>query len=299
MRKTEQSGLLLALAGFAVLSCGDAVIKTMAGEWSPLAIAALRFTFGAAALSAILAVQEGPSGFRPQRPWLQFARGFCLAVATLCFFSAIFVMPLAEATALIFIAPIITAILSGPLLKERVPPVTWFACIAAFGGVLMVLRPTLSELGWVAMLPLIAALAMSLLMLANRAVAGQGTALSMQVFVAGAAAPVLILSAIAGGISGISELAVGWPDWTVVVRCALVALTASTAHWLVYLGTTRAGAATIAPTTYVQLLVAIILGWLMFDERPDAMRLSGSAVIVGAGLLLWSRGRRPRLPIVT
>lgn len=292
MLKTEQGGLILALAGFALLSSGDAVIKTMAGQWSPLAVAALRFTLGAAGLSLILLLKEGRRAFRPQRPWLQAGRGVCLAVATMCFFAAIFVMPLAEATALIFLAPIITALLSGPLLKEKVRPATWIASLIAFAGVALVLRPNLSELGLIALLPLGSAFAFSLMMLANRAVAGQGSSLSMQVFVAAGAAPVLILCALLGSASGAERLAVDWPDWTVVARCAVVAVTASTAHWLVYLGTTRAGAATIAPMTYVQLLVAVTLGWLIFGDRPDAMTLLGATVIIGAGLYLWRAGRK-------
>lgn len=291
MLKNEQSGLILALAGFALLSCGDALIKTIAGEWSPLAVAALRFTIGAIGLSAILFIKEGRHAFRPQSPWLQIGRGLCLAIATMCFFAAIFVMPLAEATALVFLAPIITALLSGPVLKEKVRPATWIASIIAFAGVVLVLRPNLSELGPIALLPLGSATAFSLMMLANRAVAGQGSSLSMQVFVALGAAPILIASAILGGVSGAERFVVNWPDWTVIARCAVVAVSASTAHWLIYLGTTRAGPATIAPMTYVQLLVAITLGWLIFGDRPDVMTMVGSTVIIAAGLFLWSTGR--------
>lgn len=288
---SDRHGLILALTGFAILACGDAVIKTMAGEWSPLAVAALRFTIGAIGLAIILLVTQGRAAFRPLHPWLQAARGVCLAIATMCFFAAIFVMPLAEATALIFLAPIFTALLSGPLLKEQVRPVTWIASMIAFAGVALVLRPNLAELGLVALLPLGSAFAFSLMMLANRAVAGQGSALSMQLFVAAGAAPILILCAVFGGLSGAQRFALSWPDWTVVARSAIVAVSASTAHWFIYLGTTRAGAATVAPMTYVQLLVAITLGWLLFGDTPDAMTMLGSAVIIAAGLFLWGTGR--------
>ncbi|QYU69646.1 DMT family transporter [Leptolyngbya sp. 15MV] len=182
--KSERSGLLLALAGFALLSCGDAVIKSMAGQWSPIAVAALRFSIGAVGLSALLALREGTPAFRPRKPWLQVARGVCMAGATLCFFSAIFVMPLAEAMALSFVAPILTALLSGPLLGERVRPAVWLASAIAMGGVLMILRPNLGLLGPVALLPLASAVFFSLMVIANRASAGQGSALSMQVFLA-------------------------------------------------------------------------------------------------------------------
>ena len=293
----SRTGLLYALAGFALLSVGDAVIKTMAGQWSPIAVAALRFVFGAIGLSALLLVQQGPPAFRPRRPWLQFGRGLCLAMATIGFFSAVFLMPLAEATSLIFVAPIITAILSGPILKERVPRITWLASLAAFGGVMLILRPNFLELGWAACLPLGSALFMSLLVLANRAVARDGSALSMQVFMAGVAAPTLIMAAAAGHFSGEAILSIGVPDWTVIARCALVAVTASTAHWLVFIGTTKAGAATIAPMTYVQILVAASLGWLWFGDVPDIATFAGAGIIIAAGLMLWYAGRPPTLPI--
>mgnify|MGYP004134736429 CR=1 FL=1 len=65
------------------------------------------------------------------------------------------------------------------------------------------------------------------------------------------------------------------------------ACTASSAHWLVYIGTQRAGAATIAPTTYIQMLVATVLGWWWFGDVPDIVTLAGAAIIIGAGLILW------------
>lgn len=289
MRQDERTGLLLAVCGFALLSCGDAVIKSMAGMWSPVAVAALRFAMGAAGLSLLLLRSEGRAAFRPTHPWLQIARGVCLAGATLCFFSAIFVLPLAETMAMTFVAPIITAVLAGPLLGERVRPVVWLASAVALGGVLLVLRPNLAEVGAVALLPLGSACFFSLMVIANRASAGQGSALSMQVFIACVAAPVLAAAAAAGHLSGIEALEIGPLDWSVAVRCAIVAVTASTAHWIVYLGTMRAGAATIAPTTYVQMLVATLLGWLFFGDVPDAATVLGAAIIIGAGLLLWWR----------
>ncbi len=295
MKKSERSGILIALCGFALLSVGDAVIKTMAGEFSPLAVAALRFALGSAGLSVLLAMNEGPSAFRPRNPRLQAARGFCLAAASLFFFSAIFVMPLATAMALAFVSPVIVALLSGPLLGERVRPAVWVASLAALIGVAMVLRPNLAELGLVALLPLGSALFFALMIIANRASAGQGSALSMQVFMQIGAMPALVIATIGGHLSGVESLAVSMPDWTIVARCAVVAITASTAHWLAYIGTQRAGAATIAPTTYVQMLVATFMGWWWFDDVPDLLTLAGAAVIIGAGLVLW--WSTPREPV--
>lgn len=287
MQQDDRSGLLLALSGFALLSVGDAIIKTMAGQWSPLAVAALRFAIGATVLSALLLVSEGPGAFRPRKPWLQVARGACLAGATLCFFSAIFAMPLADAMAIAFVSPIFVSLFSGPLLGEKVRPVVWLVSLVALGGVALILRPNLAELGLVALLPLASAFFFALMVVANRASAGQGSALSMQAFIALWATPFLVVAALIGDYSSLPSLAIGTPDWTVVARCVLVAITASAAHWMAYMGTMRAGAATIAPTTYVQIIVATTLGYLIFGDVPDTPTLAGAAIIIGAGLFLW------------
>ncbi len=296
MKDRYRSGLGLAVIGFATLSVGDAVVKTMAGAWPAIAVAALRFSFGAAGLSLLLMRSEGPRGFVPTHPWLQVARGVCLAVASVSFFSAIYMMPLADAMAISFLSPVLTQILAGLLLGERVHPRVWVASFIAFAGVVTVLRPNLSELGLAALLPLNSATFFALLMIANRASAGQGSALSMQVFVAGVCALMLLIGAAAAKVSGISALDFGWPAWDIVLRCAVVAVTASTAHWLAYLAAARAGAAAIAPAIYVQILVAIALGWWWFGDRPDAATMAGTALIVGAGLYLWRAGRAGTAP---
>jgi len=287
----HRTGLLMAISGFALFSIGDTVTKSMAGEWSPIAVAALRFVIGTVALGGMLAVSEGRKAFIPYSPLLQLARGASLGMATIGFFTALFVMPLAVAVSIAFAAPAFAALLSGPLLGEKVRRATWMALPIAFAGVLIVLRPNLLELGWAALLPLLTALGMSLLVITNRASAGHGSSLSMQFFLAAGTAVVLLVAAVIGELSGIDMLRLFVPDWTVVLRCAFVAVTGTAGHWLIFLGTTKAGASSIAPTTYIQLITAPALGWLAFGNRIDFATLVGALVIMGAGLLLWWDGR--------
>lgn len=296
MNDQHRTGLAYAIAGFVFLSVGDAVVKSMAGAWPAFAVAALRFTIGAAGLSVLLWRSEGPHAFVPKRPWLQLARGVCLAVASVSFFSAIYLMPLAEAMAIGFLSPVLTQILAGVLLGEKVERRVWLASAVALSGVAIVLRPNLAELGPAALLPLNSAFFFALMMVANRASAGLGSALSAQVFIAGFCAPLLVAGAVAAKFSGVAELDFGWPTWDVVARCAVVAVTASTAHWLAYIGTTRAGAAQVAPAIYVQMLVAIALGWWWFGDRPDLYTLAGAGLIITAGLFLWHGTTRRALP---
>ncbi len=286
-----RSGLLYALCGFALLSIGDAVIKSIAGAWPGTAVAALRYSIGAIGLGTLLFLKEGWPGFAMPMPKMQLLRGFSVAMATICFFSSIFLMPLADATAIGFTSPMITAIFSAIFLHERIHATKWMAIFVAFGGVLLIMRPNVAELGWVALLPLAAAMSMAFMMIGNRAVAGAGSPLLMQFLVASVAAVFILSAAFMGHFSGVEALHVGMPDWTIIARCTLVAVTASFGHWLIFMATTRASAAEIAPMTYVQLLIAVGLGILLFGDWPDLTSLAGASIIVASGLILW-RGSR-------
>jgi len=288
---SARSGLLYALCGFALLSIGDAVIKSIAGAWPGTAVAALRYSIGAIGLGTLLFLTVGRQGFAMPLPKLQWLRGFSVAMATICFFSSIFLMPLADATAIGFTSPMITAIFSAIFLHERTHATKWIAIFVAFGGVLMIMRPNVMELGWVALLPLAAAMSMAFMIIGNRAVAGTGSPLLMQFLVASLAVPFILGAALIGHFSGVEALHVGIPDWTIIARCTLGRVTASFGHWMIYMATTRASAAEIAPMTYVQLLIAVGLGIILFGDWPDLTSLAGAGIIVASGLILW-RGSR-------
>lgn len=293
MQQSDRAGLLFALAGFCLLSVGDAVVKSIADEWTPTALAAFRYSLGAVALSALLTLREGTRPLREiPRPLIQALRGFGVALATVTFFGSVWLMPLADAVAITFTQPMITALLAAIFLGERLRLTTIVATIVAFAGVLVILRPNFAEIGFAALLPLVCALGMSILIMANRAARGGGSALAAQAYVAVGAAALLVPTAVLGQLSGIEAIRFFWPEWHVLARAAIVMLIASTSHWLIFKGTQRAGASTVAPMTYGQLLIAIVLAWIFFDEVPDVFSMLGAALIVGSGLGLWHITRR-------
>jgi drug/metabolite transporter (DMT)-like permease len=296
VRNQVRDALLFALGGFALLSTGDVLVKSMAGQWPGPAIAALRYVLGTLGLGTILLLREGPAAFRMQRVGWQAVRGFGIALSATTFFSAVQIMPIAEATAISFTSPMVTALLAAALLGEPMRRETWIASLIAFAGVLIVLRPNFAVIGPAAVLPLFAAFGMALLMIGNRAVQGHGTMLGMQVSVAIWATAFLLLFTAIGHVSGIAMLHVSTPPWSVIGKSAAIALSGSSAHVLIYMATSRAGAGTIAPMTYFQLLMAGFFGWLLFHEHPDGAALMGAAIIVAAGLYLWRAGRMPDEP---
>ncbi|MEA3015394.1 MAG: hypothetical protein QOI38_116 [Sphingomonadales bacterium] len=290
---TRRAALLIALAGFAILSVGDAVVKSMAGAWPGTAVAALRYCFGALGLALFVAAKHGRAGFIVPRPGLHLGRGAAVALATICFFMAVMAMPLADATAVQFTSPILTAMLAPLVLKERSPPAVWLATLLAFAGVLVVLRPNLLALGPVALYPLGAALGMSWLMMLNRMTAGDAPVMVMQFVLAAVAAPLLVAAAGILHMLGGAPFRIQPPSLEVVLKCLFVAFSATTGHALIFAAVLRANAAAVAPMTYVQLLVAAAIGWAWFAEAPDAATFAGAALIVAGGLWLLRAQREP------
>lgn len=291
MTEAEKTGLLFAAGGFVLLSIGDGIVKSMAGLWPFTAVAALRYAMGAVGLAVLLWRREGRSGFAIRRPAIQIMRGFGVAVATMGFFGGVYVLPLATATAIVFLSPLITAALAIVMLGEPSRRATWVALLAGFVGVIVIVRPDPTAFDLRALLPLGAACGMSMVMIGNRMSARLASPLAMQFSIAAIGAVFLGAATLAGHLSRLAPLMVATPDWHVVLRCGVVAITATSAHWLVYLGTTRAGAATVAPTNYVQILVASLIGLFLFGDIPDIATVAGAAIIIGAGLYLWRSGR--------
>lgn len=286
--------LIIALIGFACLTIGDSVVKSLAGAWPGSAVAALRYTFGTLGLAGAVAIVHGRAGFVCPRPGLQAVRGAAVATATLGFFFAVQAMPLADAAAITFTSPMITALASALWLRERTGKGAIAAILLAFAGVLVVLRPNLLALGPAALLPMMSACGMAVLMMANRAAASLAPVLVMQLLVAAFATPLLIAAAFVGRASGVAAMAFGWPSTMTIVKCAVIAACATVSHLIIFVATTRASAATVAPMVYVQLLVAIAIGWVAFGDAPDLGVLGGGAMIVAGGLWLFRAQGRPR-----
>ncbi|MBN9506209.1 MAG: DMT family transporter [Altererythrobacter sp.] len=293
MHQSDRAGLLYALAGFCTLSIGDAIIKGMAGAWPAPAMAATRYITGTAILALLLARHEGVQALRLPRDPLQWVRGVAISVSALGMFLAVWLMPLAEATTIAFTQPMITAVLAVVLLGERARLSTWIATLLAFAGVFLILRPNFSTAGWGVLFPLVGAAGMAVTIIANRKVTGRASVLAMQYYMSVTAMLFLFVATAAAHFSGIETFRLHWPDWSVIARCVLIGFTATLAQWLIFMGTVKAGAGTVAPMTYGQLLMAVALGAAFFGDWPGATGLLGAAVIIGAGLFLWWCGRAP------
>jgi len=284
--------LAIALLGFFLLASGDVVVKSIAAAWPGSATASLRYAFGTIGLALIVALRFGRAGFVLPKPWVQLGRGMAVGVATATFFLSLRVMPLADATAIVFTSPVWTVILSFLFLRERPAPAVLVSIALASAGVLLILRPNVLAFGSEALLPLAAAVAMACLFILNRKAGGSAPIIVLQFLVALMALPILFTLAALGHFSGDPAQAIGWPSIWVIAGSLVVAVTATCGHWCIFRATELASAATIAPMTYVQLLVALAAGALLFGDLPSWPMLAGAGLIICGGLWLWRAQRR-------
>ena len=130
--------LLLALAFFVAL---DSTAKHLATTLPVPMLVWARYTVHCLLMVILLAPSMRGRLLQSRRRRLQVLRASTLLLVTLLTMSAFRIMPIAEATAIVFLAPLLVTIASGPLLGERVGPVRWLAVAIGFAGVLMIARP--------------------------------------------------------------------------------------------------------------------------------------------------------------
>jgi drug/metabolite transporter (DMT)-like permease len=216
--------------------------------------------------------------FVTRRPTVQVSRSVLLITSTTCFFFAIGRIPLADATAVSFTAPIIVAVLAGPLLRERVTALHWTAIAIGFAGALLVIRPTGSGFDPAALLVLGSAATYAAYQLLTRHVAAFDPPETTATY-----------SALVGTLLLTVIVPFYWTTPARVWHAALLAalgLFGGLGHYCVARAFALAPASIISPFHYVQLVWAAVLGYLVFGDVPAAETWLGAALIIGSGLFI-------------
>lgn len=268
-------GMLLMLLAILCFSSHDAVAKYLADLYPILLLTWFRYLSHAVLMGAVLLPKHGLSILHSQRPWLQLARALTLLGVSLLFVTGLRYVSLAEATAVIFLAPLLVTLLSATLLRERVSPAQWLAVVLGFVGVLVIVRPTAALFDPAILLPLGAAFCFALYQIFTRISAAHDSAATSN-FLAGAINLVLVSLL----------LPFFWqsPQWGHVLTLLSLGVMGMCGHQFLTQAFRHASPALLAPFTYAQLLVAGLFGWLFFDQLPDAVALLGMALIMLAGL---------------
>lgn len=276
-----KNGIVLALIAYAVYAWGDGLIKGLGGKLSVFELGFFNILFSGVFLLLLKPAGEDWRHFwqmrRPAAVHGRAALGMLAGVLSVFAFTSI---PLAEVYALLFLAPMFVTLLSILFLGEKVGPWRWLAVIAGFLGVLLVVRPGVRELelGHFAAMATALCGALSVILMrslaAERQTAVLGTLVAYGLVVNGAAAAA-------------TSFAV--PDWPILGMLVLTGACTAAGNRLQFLATRYSPASHVAPTHYSQMIWAVIIGALFFNEFPDALSLVGLSIIAASGLLTLFR----------
>jgi len=278
--------MLAAMAGFAVMI---AIVRILSADLHAFVIAFFRNLFGLLFMVPWL-IRVGRAGLKTERLGLHAVRaGFGLA-AMLLWFWALGRMPLAEAVALNFTAPLFTTLLSIPLLGEVVRLRRWTATAIGFLGTLVILRPDAEGLSWPALAVIGASLFMALAGISIKKLATTESSSAMVTYMVLFLTPASLLPALATWTTP------DGPTWLWLI--ALGGL-ATLSHQCLVRAFRLAEASALMPFDYARLPFAAALGFVLFGEIADLWTWVGAAAIAGSGLYIAHREARLGTEVVT
>nr|WP_246693484.1 MULTISPECIES: DMT family transporter [unclassified Mesorhizobium] len=219
--------------------------------------------------------------WRTKRPWAVQARAWAGIASGVLSVYAFTTIPLAEAYALIFLAPHCVTILSTVILKEKVGPWRWLAVVAGFAGVMLVVRPGFRELHLGHLAAFIIAFLAATNVILMRSLAQREKRTTILGVLIGYG---LLFNGIGAAVTSFTV-----PDGKQLVWLVMAGAFTAGGQLLQLLAAKYAPANRIAPTHYSQIVWAVILGALFFHEYPDWLSLVGLAVVGGSGLLTMVR----------
>ena len=281
--------LLFVLSGF-FLSSLDATAKLLVRDYPLWWAVWARYVGHLLVVIPLAWFKLGPGFWRTRYPRLQFCRSLLLVCATLAFFSALRYLPLAEASAISFLAPLFIVILSGPLLGEKVSRRRWIGVAAGFAGILLVTRPGSAAFQPATLFMLLMALSNALYQMLTRKLTGESVYTTLtHTALAGAVVFTLLLPFLP------SHPLPGFGDALLFVALGVFA---GLGHWLMISAFLRAQASQLTAFAYLQMAWPLLFGWLLFGQFPDAVSIAGMAVIVTAGFWLAWQERRRAQPLI-
>lgn len=273
------------LVGFVCYSTSDMLAKVLTQSMNPLQVAWLR-QLGLLTGVLILLAIKGPQLLRSQHPWLQVARGLTVVAAAASFLTSLAYVPLADATAVTFVAPFMVTALAAFFLGERIGLNRWIAVGLGFVGTLIIIRPGMSAFHPAIFLSLVSAAAFAIRQILSRQLSGTDSTATTVAYTALTAA--LILSLPLPFIW--SSPADGWQ----LLMMFAIAFIASCGELTMIKALDLGEAVVLSPLQYTLILWSTIWGFLIFAQLPDGWTFAGTTLIVASGIYSIYRETRRR-----
>ena len=272
-------GIAFLVLGGLFLTMADAVAKWLTADTPTGEII---FGRGVSTLLciAILVIRAGPRSLRPNDPLGIFQRAAVAVVFTFFLMASLRELPIAEVIAILYASPLILAAIAPSMLRETVGRHRWIALLIAFAGVIVMMRPGAESLRWVALLPLAAASVSAFRDVLTRRVAGTETSVAIQFY-----------TTLAMILFGGATVAFGWRalPWSDIGLLALCGVFQFVGQYLFIDAFRYAGATLLAPFRYAMLVWALVVGFAIWGDIPDAWAIVGTLLVAGSGLYVIYR----------
>jgi drug/metabolite transporter (DMT)-like permease len=277
-----RTGILWMLVATCLFVCQDSTSRILLRSYPATEIAFARYLVHMVLVTLVLAWRD-PRLMISRRPILQILRSGFLLGATLFAMLALKVMPLVDFSAIVWVAPVLVAALSVFMLNEKVSPGVWTSVVAGLIGVWVIVGRPGMDFSFSMLFPFLAALANALYQITTRLLHGVDSSLTT-----------LFYTALAGVLfcGGFLPFAAVVPNFAGGSLMFFLGLLGVASHFCLIRAFAAAPANIVAPFGYTALLWAILFSLLIFGEIPSLRTLFGAALIVGAGLFIFLRGRK-------
>ncbi|WP_262271130.1 DMT family transporter [Microvirga yunnanensis] len=274
-------GILFLIASTIVFSVADVITKQLASTLPPPEVAWMRYVTFALVIIPVVLIKGGATLLRSQRPGLQVLRGLGMVGSSIMFIQSLPHLPVADATAIFFVSPILIMALSVLFLGETVGWRRWSAAAIGLIGVMIVVRPGAGTFQPAAFLPIISASSWAIGAVVTRKITGDQ------------ALTTLAYSASVGSLVLSALMPFHWvtPNGTEIALGLCMGVLFAIGHGFVVLAYRHGNASLIAPFSYVQLIWAGTLGYLVFGSLPDSWTITGACLIAVSGFYTAYRER--------
>ena len=271
--------MVASCAGFAAMI---ALIRHTSTELHPFEIAFFRNVVGMLVMLPVL-LHAGPGALKTGRFSLHLLRATLGFASMLCWFWTVSVMPLAEAVALNFTAPLFATLFAVLILKEQVGPRRWAALLFGFAGVMVVLRPGAEAVSLPALLAIVSAVLVGGSTVSIKTLSGSETPNTIVLYMVTLMTPMSLIPAL-----------FFWetPSWNALFWMALLGLAATFSHLSLARGFAITDASALMPYDFSRLIFVAILGYAFFGETPDLWTWIGGLVIAGSSIYVAHREAR-------
>jgi drug/metabolite transporter (DMT)-like permease len=276
-------GIGLMMAALACFACLDACAKWLTPQIGAVPTIWVRYVGSVLLVALLINPWRTPGFHRTSSPWLQGVRSLLLLGSTALNFFALQYLQLTQTMTIMFVTPLLVALLSVPLLGEWIGPRRLIAIGVGFIGILVVTRPGTGAMHWAALLSLAGSVCYALYSILTRILASRDRS-ETTLFYSGLGGVVLLLP--------FAPAALVWPDNPAVLGPMLaIGALGAVGHGLLIAAHRFAPATILTPFIYSQLIWMLILGYAVFGDWPDGWTFVGAGIVVASGLYLLHRER--------